>query len=261
MPDPTSTDWAAGRYEAVGERIAGIAAQVVATVDRTRPLRDATVVDLACGTGSAALAAAAAGGLATGVDLTAELIAIAQDKPGADTVDWVVADAAHTGLPTAEFDVVVSNMGIIFVEPDSLVAEVARLLRPGGIFGFSSWIPDADSPFFTPIVETLGPPPDSGHSPDQWGRVDVLRTRLADSFDDITIGAGSHTWLFESLPAAMAFLTNESPMHVNMLSRLDDAQRSALLGAFESAFGRHVKDTGQVVFDSPYLIATARRRG
>lgn len=259
MPDPTSTDWAAGRYEAVGERIAGIATQVVTTVDRTQPLRDTAVVDLACGTGSAALAAAAAGAHVTGVDLTAELIAIAEQKPGANTIRWVVADAADTGLPAAEFDAVVSNMGIIFVEPDSLVAEVARLLRPGGIFGFSSWIPDADSPFFTPIVETLGPSPDSGHSPDQWGRADVLRERLAAGFDEITVGTGNQTWLFESLPAAMAFLANESPMHVNMLSRLDDTQRVALLSAFESAFGRRLDDTGRVVFDSPYLIATARR--
>jgi SAM-dependent methyltransferase len=261
MPDPTSTDWAVGRYEAVGERIAGIATQVVATVDRTRPLRDATVVDLACGTGSAALAASAAGAQVTAVDLTAELIAIAQEKPAADTVRWVVADAANTGLPAGEFDAVVSNMGIIFVDPDSLVAEVSRLLRAGGTFGFSSWIPDADSPFFTPIVETLGPPPDSGHSPDQWGRADVLRARLSDGFDDITIVTGSHTWLFESLSAATAFLSNESPMHVNMLGRLDDTQHAALLSAFESAFGRHVDDAGRVVFDSPYLIATARRRG
>ncbi|GAS91837.1 class I SAM-dependent methyltransferase [Mycolicibacterium brisbanense] len=259
MSDSTSTDWAAGRYEAVGERIAGIASQVVAAVDRRHPLGNATVVDLACGTGSAALAAAALGAQVTAVDLTAELVAIAQGKPGADAVRWVVGDAAHTGLATGEFDAAVSNMGIIFVEPDSLVAEVSRLLRPGGILGFSSWIPDADSPFFTPIVETLGPPPASGHSPDQWGRSDVLRARLSEGFEDITIGTGSHTWLFESLSAAMAFLTNESPMHVNMLGRLDDAQRAALLGAFESAFGRHVEDTGHVVFDSPYLIATARR--
>jgi ubiquinone/menaquinone biosynthesis C-methylase UbiE len=259
MPDPTSTDWAAGRYEAVGERIAGIATQVVATVDRTNPLRDASVVDLACGTGTAALAAAAVGAQVTAVDLTAELIAIARKKPAADTVRWVVADAAHTGLPAGEFDAVVSNMGIIFVEPASLVAEVSRLLRAGGIIGFSSWIPDADSPFFTPIVETLGPPPDSGHSPDQWGRAELLQARLSDGFDDITIATGSHTWLFESLSAAMAFI-DESPMHVNMLGHLDDTQRAALLSAFESAFGRHIDDTGRVVFDSPYLIATAARR-
>ncbi|MEE6168973.1 MULTISPECIES: class I SAM-dependent methyltransferase [unclassified Mycolicibacterium] len=257
MADPTG--WAAGRYEAVGERIAGIATQVVGTVDRRQPLRNAAVVDLACGTGSAALAAAAAGAHVTGVDLTAELIAIAQQKPAADTVRWVVADAADTGLPAAEFDAVVSNMGTIFVEPQSLVAEVSRLLRADGVFGFSSWIPDADNPFFTPIVETLGPPQDSGHRPDQWGHADVLRDRLAGAFDDITIGTGSHTWVFESQPAAMDFIAMESPMHVTMLNCLDDTQRAALLGAFESAFARHVEDSGQVVFDSPYLIATARR--
>ncbi len=81
----------------------------------------------------AALAAAEAGAQVTGVDLTAELIAIAAERPGADAVQWVVADAAHTGLPDGGFSTVVSNMGIIFVEPTSLVAEVTRLLTPGGV--------------------------------------------------------------------------------------------------------------------------------
>jgi hypothetical protein len=45
--------WSAGRYDAVGERIAHIAERVVDAVGRRRPLADATVVDLACGTGSA----------------------------------------------------------------------------------------------------------------------------------------------------------------------------------------------------------------
>nr|WP_308212970.1 hypothetical protein [Mycolicibacterium vanbaalenii] len=49
--------WSAGRYDAVGQRIAPIAEQVVDALDRRQPLRGAAVVDLACGTGSAALAA------------------------------------------------------------------------------------------------------------------------------------------------------------------------------------------------------------
>ena len=53
------TAWAGGRYEAVAERIAVIAEQTVAAAGRRTPLWGAAVVDLACGTGSAALAAAA----------------------------------------------------------------------------------------------------------------------------------------------------------------------------------------------------------
>ena len=133
--------------------------------DRVRPVRDTAVVDLACGTGSAALVAAEAGARVTAVDLTAELIAIAAERPGADAVRWLVADAAHTGLPDGGFAAMVSNIGNIFVEPSGLVAEVARLLAPGAVIAFSAWVPDEKgTPFYTPIIETLGRPPASAYS-------------------------------------------------------------------------------------------------
>jgi len=46
--------WAGGRYESVAERIAVIAGQTVAAAERRRSLSGATLVDLACGTASAA---------------------------------------------------------------------------------------------------------------------------------------------------------------------------------------------------------------
>ena len=72
---------------------------------------------------------------------------------------------AETGLPSGSFDAAVSNMGTIFVEPTRQVVEVARLLKPGGVLGFSSWVPDPDNPFFSPIVAVLGPPPAVGLLP------------------------------------------------------------------------------------------------
>ncbi|MDF3337148.1 methyltransferase domain-containing protein [Mycolicibacterium septicum] len=261
MPDPQPTNWAAGRYQAVAERIAVIAGEVVAAADGLQPLRDTALVDLACGTGSAALAAAEAGARVTGVDFTAELIAIAAERRGADAVQWVVADAAHTGLPDGGFGTVVSNMGIIFVEPTSLVAEVTRLLSPGGVFAFSTWVRDeAGNPFFTPIVETLGQPPASVYSPDQWGDLDVVRSRLATGFDDVQFGTGSHTWQFDSVESAVRFITDESPMHVDLLSRLDEPMRGRLLDAFTAALDAQADNEGRVAFDAPYAVVTARRR-
>ncbi|MGV0808837.1 class I SAM-dependent methyltransferase [Mycolicibacterium setense] len=266
MPDPQiseprPTNWAAGRYQAVAERIAVIAAEVVAAADRVSPIRDTDLVDLACGTGSAALAAAEAGAKVTGVDLTAELVAIAAERPGADTVHWVVADAAHTGLPDGAFGTVVSNMGIIFVEPTSLIDEVVRLLAPGGLFAFSTWVRDeAGSPFFTPIVETLGRPPASVYSPDQWGDREIVQSRLAAQFDQVHIETGSHTWRFDSVESAVRFIADESPMHVDLLSRLDETTRARLLDAFTAALRAQADDEGRVSFDAPYAVVTAHRR-
>jgi ubiquinone/menaquinone biosynthesis C-methylase UbiE len=163
--------WSSGRYETVAERIAPIAAEVIDAVERRLPIRDATLVDLACGTGNAALCAASRGARVTAVDITPELVAIAARKAevaGASVV-WVTADASDTGLPGGSFDAAVSNMGIIFVEPMSMAAELGRLLKSGGLLGFSSWVRDPANPFFAPIAAVLGPPDPVGYTPDQWG--------------------------------------------------------------------------------------------
>ena len=255
------TIWSAGRYEAVAERISPIAAEVIDAVDRRTSVRDAALVDLACGTGSAALAAAARGARVIAVDFTKELIAIAAQKAVAAgrSITWLTADASATGLPEQSFDAVVSNMGIIFVEPTAQVTESERLLKTGGRLAFSSWVPDPGNPFFSPIAEVIGPPPDFGILPDQWGQPVTIIARLSDGFTDVDIENGVHTWQFPSLDAAVNFVTRESPMHVAVLANADPAQREPLLAAFEAALRARSDDSG-VRFDSPYLVVTARRR-
>ncbi|MGJ0118930.1 class I SAM-dependent methyltransferase [Williamsia sp. MIQD14] len=265
----TQQMWARGRYEAVGERIAGVAAELVATVDDLRPLQGREVVDLACGTGSVALAAARAGARVTGVDITADLLGLAAAKADAaqsEPITWVRADASATGLPDDSADVVLSSMGIIFVEPRAQVAEIARLLRSDGTLGFTSWVRATHNPFYDPIVSVLGPPrpadaPAGGdHSPDDWGVPDTIRARLAGDFDTVEIDHRVHTWRFGSLETAMHFISEESPMHVDVLHRVSEIQHDRLLSAFEVALAPHTDTDGVIAFDSPYVVVTARRR-
>jgi SAM-dependent methyltransferase len=255
-----TTLWSSGRYESVAEQIAGIAAQTVDAVERRQPLRAARVVDLACGTGSAALAAAAHGAHVTGVDLTPELIAEGEQKARAagQSIEWVTADAADSGLPAASFDAAVSNMGIIFVDPDRQVAEISRLLRPAGVLAFSAWVRAEHNPFFDPIVAVLGAPPAAGFRPDQWGDPDIVARRLATDFVEVQIDSGTLTWKFQSLEAALRFLSEESPTHVDVFRRLEVSQKDRLLAAFEDALRPHIGAHG-VHFDTPYVVVSALR--
>ena len=256
-----TTLWASGRYESVGERIAGIADQTVEVADRRHPVAQAEVLDLACGTGNAALAAALRGAHVTGVDLTSELIAIGEQKARAagQSVTWVTADAADTNLPDASFDVVVSNMGIIFVDPARQVVELSRLLKPTGVLAFSSWVRNTPNPLFDPIVEVLGVSPSTAFTPDQWGDPDTVTRRLAADFSGVELEHGVFTWEYESLDAALHFLTDESPMHVDVFRRLASGQRDRLVRAFEHVLRAHVDGDG-VRFDTPYVVVSAVRR-
>ena len=255
MSSPTI--WSAGRYDAVGERIAHIADEVVDAVGRRRPLPDAAVVDLACGTGSAAVAAAARGARVTGVDITPELLAVAGRRSG--RVMWTVGDAADTGLPPGSFDAAVSNMGIIFVEPARQVAEIVRLLKPNGVLAFSSWVRGAANPLFDPVVAVLGPPPATGFTPDQWGDAAIVADRLAPHFDDIEMQRGEHLWQFGSLAAAMHWLREESPTHVATFRRAGDA-RQELAAAFEAALLPYTDPSGAVALTSDYVVVSASYR-
>lgn len=256
----SSTIWSSGRYDAVGDRIAPIAEQVVDAADRRRSLRGATLIDLACGTGSAALAAAARGAQVTGLDITPELVAIAAGRSGSDAVRWHTGDASDTGLPAGSFDVAVSNMGIIFVDPEQQVAEVTRLLKPVGVLAFSAWRRRVNNPFFDPVVTVLGPPAASGFSPDQWGDAEIVTDRLAPHFDDIEVTGDLLRWEFASMSAALHFLRDESPMHVATFRRADPAQQQRLAAEFENALRPHQERSGTVAFTAPYVVISATLR-
>ncbi|WP_299569122.1 class I SAM-dependent methyltransferase [uncultured Williamsia sp.] len=247
--------WARGRYESVATLIAPVADELVARVEDLRPLTGTDVVDLACGTGSVARAAVRRGARVTGVDITPELVDIAR-AASPDAIDWVVADATDTGLPDSSADVVLSSMGIIFT-PATVLDEIARLLRPGGTLGFTAWTRSAHNPFHDPVVEVLGSPPSTTPGPDAWGDAETVRARLADAFHTVEVDPRVHTWRFDSVDTALHFIAHESPVHVDLLSRVDEVQRDRLLTAFEAALTATTDSDGTVAFESPYVVVTA----
>jgi len=99
----------------------------------------ATVVDIGCGAGTDLLLAARSAGVsgrAIGVDMTEAMRQRAQEGAtscGLDNVDVRDGDATRLPLEDGSVDVVISN-GVLNLVPnkDRAVAEIARVLRPGG---------------------------------------------------------------------------------------------------------------------------------
>jgi len=150
-------------------------------------------------------------------------------------------------------------MGIIFVEPVRQVAEISRLLTPGGVIGFSTWSHCEDNPFLDPIVEVLGPPPPSDFAPDQWGDPNTIATRLSADFEEVEIERRVHSWRFDSTASALHFVMQESPLHVTAFQRAGQLS-DRLEAAYETTLSAHSDGHGGVHFDSPYVIVTAKRR-
>jgi ubiquinone/menaquinone biosynthesis C-methylase UbiE len=119
-----------------------------ATVARLALRRGDRVLDLCCGAGASALAAARAvgpGGRVLAVDAAEPMVELVRRRAadaGLSHVDTLVADATRTGLGGGSFDAVVCVFGVFFV-PDmpGFVAEMNRLVRPGGTIAVTTWGP------------------------------------------------------------------------------------------------------------------------
>jgi SAM-dependent methyltransferase len=125
------------------------------------PLREGErVLDVACGTGVVARAAAGRvgeRGHVTAVDLRAAMIAVAASRPapaGAG-VAWREGDAQALDLPDASFDAVLCQHGLqFFSDPARAVREMRRVAAPGGRVGVSVWRGLEANNFMRRLVET-----------------------------------------------------------------------------------------------------------
>jgi SAM-dependent methyltransferase len=173
--------WAAGDFPAVaklqlwevGERL----------VHRVGIGTGEDVLDIACGTGNAALRAASAGGRVVGVDLTPELFVAGRAlaaEAGVD-IDWIEGDAEDLPCADESFDVALSTFGLMFAPRHEVAArELIRVLRPGGRFGCTAWTPEGlQGSFFQKLGSYAPPPPPFAQPPLLWGSEDHVRELFA----------------------------------------------------------------------------------
>lgn len=99
-----------------------------------------SVLDLGCGGGFLANYLAGRGHQVTGIDTSAESLEVARRYDWTRSVDYRLGDACALPFPDASFDAVCA-MDLIehITEPDRLIAEAGRVLRPGGLFFFHTF--------------------------------------------------------------------------------------------------------------------------
>jgi ubiquinone/menaquinone biosynthesis C-methylase UbiE len=116
------------------------------TVERLRLRRGTHVLDVCCGTGASALPAAQAvgpEGRVIAVDLAGDLLELGQAKAqtaGLQCVEFRRGDMTGLNFPDRHFDAVVCVFGIFFVpDMETQVAELWRMVRPGGQLAITTW--------------------------------------------------------------------------------------------------------------------------
>jgi ubiquinone/menaquinone biosynthesis C-methylase UbiE len=181
--------WALGDYSSIAaEVIPGLGRRLV-EVCRIGPGQ--RVLDVAAGSGNAAIPAAETGADVVASDLTPELFEagrrIAADR-GVD-LQWQEADAEALPFSDAEFDAVISCVGVMFAPFHQAAAdELVRVAKPGGTIGLINWTPSGFiGQMFATMKPFAPPPPPGAQPPPLWGDEAHVRSLLGDRVADLEL--------------------------------------------------------------------------
>ena len=147
-----------------------------------------SVLDVACGTGVVAITAARQGARMRGLDLSPVLLEDARRNAAVINaeIEFLEGDAEELPYADASFDVVLSQFGHMFApRPEIAVAEMLRVLKPGGRIAFSTWPPELMIGRMFALTGTYLPPPPGAAPPPAWGDPNVVRQRLGEAVRDL----------------------------------------------------------------------------
>ena len=177
-----STSWGVGDYPLMAQQLEPAA---VAAVDAAAVGPGDRVLDVATGTGNAALIAADRGGRVVGVDFEPALLDLAHTRARSSglEVGWLPGELEALPVVDDSADVVLSVFGVMYASDHSVAArELARVAAPGARLVLASWAPGGVMPAMGQVLSGyLPPPPASSCPPSQWGDAQALTGLMEDA--------------------------------------------------------------------------------
>ncbi|WP_440106989.1 class I SAM-dependent methyltransferase [Streptosporangium sp. H16] len=258
--------WALGDYPAVAAEIIPDLGAILVEACGVGP--GDRVLDVAAGSGNAAIPAALAGASVVAGDLTPELLeagrALAAQR-GAK-VEWRQADAEALPYADGEFDTVLSCVGVMFAPHHQAAAdELIRVCRPGGTIGLLNWTPEGFiGQMFATMKPYAPPPPPGAQPPPLWGSEDHVRALLGDAVTDVIVRRQTVTIDRFAHPSAFRdyFKANYGPTVAVYQGMAGDPDRVAALDhALTELARRHLQGEEKAVMEWEYLLLTARKHG
>lgn len=222
------------------------------------------VLDVACGTGVLACAAAKHAGLdgsVVGLDSNEEMLSVARRK--SEAVEWRNGRAEALAFPDESFDRVVSQFGLMFFEDRSgALREMMRVLKPGGRLAVAVCDALDHSPGYAVLAELLRrlfgeQVAQAFRAPFACGDPALLLSLCdAGGVTNAKVSRHDGTVRFKSIEA---LVSTERACVWTLGGLLDEAQFDELLSGAEESLHPFVTVDGSVEFVMPSLIVTASK--
>jgi SAM-dependent methyltransferase len=253
--------WSSGDFHVVAAMIVPTAEHLVDTADLHAGWR---VLDVATGSGNAAIAAARLGATAVGVDYVPSLLERGRQRAAAEglEIDFLEGDAEALPFPDASFDAVTSIFGAMFA-PNHVqaAAELLRVTRPGGRIALGAWTPDG---FIGDLFRTTAahvPPPAGVASPMLWGTESYLRELFGEEICSLEVQEQTFTFRFRSPEEFVAFFREWYGPTLKAFAALEGDARDALEADLVALARRYDRlADGATAIPATYTEAVATRR-
>jgi len=198
--------WSEGDFAMVAGLVMMVAEELAEKLDIVPGER---VLDVACGSGNGALAAARRSwGNAVGVDFVPALLERGRERAIAErlAVEFVEGDAADLPFGEGEFDLVISIFGAMFApEQEKAAAELLRVCKHGGRIGMANWVPDGPVSSLFATIAKHAPPPPGMVPPVLWGTEERVRELFGDGVSELRVERRVSRQAFRSIDHYLDF--------------------------------------------------------
>jgi ubiquinone/menaquinone biosynthesis C-methylase UbiE len=253
--------WETGDYPRVGNTLQIIAEELVEAADVRAGQR---ALDVACGQGNAAIAAARRFAEATGVDYATNLLAQGRERAAAEhlAVTFEEGDAEQLPFGDGWFDLTLSTVGVMFAPDHQRAAdELVRVTAVGGKIALASWTPTGMVGQMFKTVGRWAPPPAGVRPGTLWGTADHLSSLFGDRVEWVSLTPRQYVFRYHSPEHFSAWFRQ----FYGPITRLSGTLTAADLDRFSADLADVARqfnraDDGTVAAPSEYLEAVGIRR-
>jgi ubiquinone/menaquinone biosynthesis C-methylase UbiE len=246
--------WASGDFAVIAARVVLVSELLADAADLRAGWE---VLDVACGSGNATLAAARSDTRALGIDYVPELLERGRKRAVAEGLDveFRLGDAEDLPVEAASFDAVLSVFGVMFAPDHQRTAdEIKRVARPGGTVGLASWTPDGFVGELFGVITRHVPGPPGVASPMLWGTEQHLSDLFGQAVADARSVQRTFTFRYPSAEYFVSFYRRWYGPTLKAFEVLDEEDRAALTADLTDLVRRWDRnDGGSVAIPGTYL--------